>query len=103
MPHKCVSDVRLCTCNNVSSLFLIDKKLHILSRPAEADGTREAPAEGVTEEQEASPSPGTPKFTSQDKGSSNNIVAYVSVLAAVVLGLLVYVAYKWWVLTGVGC
>lgn len=42
----------------------------------------------------ASPAPGTPKFTPQDE-SNNNIVVYVSVLAAVVLGLLLYVAYKW--------
>lgn len=45
--------------------------------------------------EEASPAPGTPKFTPQDEGGSSNILAYVSVLAAVVLGLLLYVAYKW--------
>uniref|UniRef100_A0A3Q3VNK8 Uncharacterized protein n=1 Tax=Mola mola TaxID=94237 RepID=A0A3Q3VNK8_MOLML len=40
--------------------------------------------------------PGTPKFSPQDEGGSTNILAYVSVLAAVVLGLLLYVAYKCW-------
>lgn len=49
----------------------------------------------MTEEGESSSAPGTPKFTPQDEGGSNNILAYVSVLAAVVLGLLLYVAYKW--------
>lgn len=68
--------------------FLTDKKLHILSRPAES-GTEE-----VIEEEEASPAPGA-KFTPEDEGGSSNILAYVSVLAAVVLGLLIYVAYKW--------
>lgn len=72
-----------------------------MSRPAldGPDGTRDAPrwpvVEDVTEEGETSPAPGTPKFTPQDEGGSNNILAYVSVLAAVVLGLLLYVAYKW--------
>lgn len=78
---------------------LIDKTLHILSRPAESDGPRDASrfpgVEEVTEEGEGSPAPGTPKFIPQDEGGSNNILAYVSVLAAVVLGLLIYVAYKW--------
>lgn len=79
----------------------IDKELHILSRPAldGPDGTRDAShwpnVEDMTKEGEASPAPGTPKFTPQDEGGSNNILVYVSVLAAVVLGLLLYVAYKW--------
>ncbi|XP_053288345.1 tumor necrosis factor receptor superfamily member 16 isoform X2 [Pleuronectes platessa] len=85
------SEVEIRSCMPNSDTLCMDKKLHILSRPAEADGTREAPEEEVTEGQGASPSPGTPKFTPQD-----NIVAYVSVLAAVVLGLIIYVAYKCW-------
>lgn len=78
---------------------ITDRKLHILSRPAESDGPRDAShspsIEEVIEEEEASPAPGAPKFTPQDEGGSNNILVYVSVLAAVVLGLLIYVAYKW--------
>lgn len=74
-----------------------DKQLHILSRPA-LDGTSDASrwpnVEDVTKG-EASPTPGTPKFTPQDESGSNNILAYVSVLAAVVLGLFIYVGYKW--------
>lgn len=49
----------------------------------------------MTDEGESTSVPGTPKFTPPDVGGSNNILAYVSVLAAVVLGLLLYVAYKW--------
>lgn len=74
-----------------------DKKLHILSGPAESDGSEATHLPGGEESMEdggASPAPGTPKFTPQDE-SNNNIVVYVSVLAAVVLGLLLYVAYKW--------
>ena len=47
-------------------------------------------------EEEVSPATGIPKFGGEDEGSgSSNILVYVSVLAAVVLGLLFYVAYKW--------
>ena len=95
MQPKCVSDVHMCryidTARDTSLpvSFSIDKKLHILSRPA-VDG----PVEEVTKADEASSPPGT-KFTPEDQGGNNNILAYVSVLAAVVLGLLLYVAYKW--------
>ncbi|MEQ2196467.1 hypothetical protein XENOCAPTIV_029054, partial [Xenoophorus captivus] len=74
------------------------KKLNILTRPAGADGALNIPNWPVLEEAEeevGSPAPGPSKFTPLDEGGSNNILAYVSVLAAVVLGLLVYVAYKW--------
>lgn len=90
----------MCICKNkVPDTYLlfsisIDRKLHILSRPAL--GGSDAPRWPGAEEGETSPAPaGTPKFTPQDDGGSNNILAYVSVLAAVVLGLLIYVAYKW--------
>ncbi|KAM9851831.1 tumor necrosis factor receptor superfamily member 16 [Aulostomus maculatus] len=94
------SEVEIRPCMPNSDTLCMDKKLHILSRPAESDGPRDTPrwsgVDEVIEEGEASPAPGTPKFTPQDEGGSNNILAYVSVLAAVVLGLLVYVAYKCW-------
>lgn len=86
---------------NASFLYSLDKKLHILSRPAldGPDGARDANSDEMVKEGNASPAPGTPKFSPQDEGGSTNILAYVSVLAAVVLGLLLYVAYKWWVLS----
>ncbi|XP_053700166.1 tumor necrosis factor receptor superfamily member 16 [Synchiropus splendidus] len=89
------SEVEIRACMANSDTLCMDKKLHILSRPAEADGSRDSSRWPVTEEY---PAPGTPKFTPQDEGGggNNNILLYVSVLAAVVLGLLVYVAYKCW-------
>ncbi|XP_041648700.1 death domain-containing membrane protein NRADD [Cheilinus undulatus] len=96
------SEVEIRACMPNSDTLCMDKKLHILSRPSldGTDGTRDTPSlpggEEVIAGGEASPAPGTPKFTPQDEGGSNNILAYVSVLAAVVLGLLLYVAYKCW-------
>lgn len=97
----CMCGCVLITVSNAPPFCSIstDKKLHILSRPAESDGPREAPRwPGIVEVDEeggVSPAPKTPKFTPQDEGGSSNILAYVSILAAVVLGLLLYVAYKW--------
>ncbi|KAM7383564.1 hypothetical protein PAMP_003204 [Pampus punctatissimus] len=94
------SEVEIRACMPNSDTICMDKRLHILSPPAESDGPRGTPrwpvVEGVMQEGETSPAPVTPKFTPQDQGGSNNILAYVSVLAAVVLGLLLYVAYKCW-------
>ncbi|XP_076010031.1 tumor necrosis factor receptor superfamily member 16 [Genypterus blacodes] len=94
------NEVEIRSCQLNSDTLCMDKKLHILSRPAESDGAREAArwpgGVEVEDEGEASPAPGTPKYTPQDESGSNHILAYVSVLAAVVLGLLIYVAYKCW-------
>ncbi|TDH11890.1 hypothetical protein EPR50_G00065430 [Perca flavescens] len=89
------SEVEIRHCMPNSDTLCMDKKLHILSRPAV--GGSDASRWPSVEDGETSPAPaGTPKFTPQDDGGSNNILAYVSVLAAVVLGLLIYVAYKCW-------
>ncbi|XP_068179946.1 death domain-containing membrane protein NRADD [Antennarius striatus] len=96
------SEVEIRACMPNSDTLCMDKKLHILSRPGldGLDGTRDASlwpgVEEVTKQGEASPVPGTPKFTPHDEGGSSNMLIYVSVLAAVVLGLLIYVAYKCW-------
>lgn len=77
----------------ITTLLPSDKKLHILS-----DESRDSPSKSGVEDVTPggeSLAPGTPKFTPEGEKSSNNILIYVSVLAAVVLGLLVYVAYKW--------
>lgn len=78
-----------------ASPFLVEKKLHIMSRTGETDGSHVTPQWPLPEEEEVNRTPEPSKLTPQDEGGSNNIVAYVSVLAAVVLGLLIYVAYKW--------
>nr|XP_057941690.1 tumor necrosis factor receptor superfamily member 16 [Doryrhamphus excisus] len=88
------SEVEIRACMPNSDTLCMDKKLHVLS-----DGSRDTPSwSGVEEVTQGGGSsvPGTPKFTPQDGNGSNNILAYVSVPAAVVLGLLVYVAYKCW-------
>lgn len=92
------SEVEIRHCLPNSDTLCMDKKLHILSRP-ESDGSRDSPRQPTGEEViegDFSPTSGTPKFTPQEEGDSNNILVYVSVLAAVVLGLLIYVAYKCW-------
>ncbi|MEQ2305768.1 hypothetical protein AMECASPLE_001427 [Ameca splendens] len=92
-------EVEIQSCMHNSDTLCMDKKLNILTRPAGADGALNIPNWPVLEEAEeevGSPAPGPSKFTPLDEGGSNNILAYVSVLAAVVLGLLVYVAYKCW-------
>lgn len=92
------SEVEIRHCLPNSDTLCMDKKLHILSRP-ESDGSRDPSRRPTGEEvieEDFSPTPGTPKFSPQEEGDSNNILVYVSVLAAVVLGLLIYVAYKCW-------
>lgn len=96
------SEVEIRACMPNSDTLCMDKRLHIISRPGldGPEGTRDASrspsVEEVTDGAGASPAPGSPKFTPQDEGGSSNILVYVSVLAAVVLGLLLYVAYKCW-------
>ncbi|KAM6909903.1 tumor necrosis factor receptor superfamily member 16 [Xenentodon cancila] len=94
------SEVEIRPCMPSSDTLCMDKRLHILSRPAETDGSRDPSRlpglEGVMEVEETSPATGIPRFTPEDEDGSSNILAYVSVLAAVVLGLLLYVAYKCW-------
>ncbi|CAL8255791.1 unnamed protein product [Boreogadus saida] len=98
---KCLEgEVEIRACQPNSDTLCMDKKLLILSRPSASDsaidGTRwpvlmeegRAGEKGVATE--------TPDYTPQGEYGRSNIVIYVSVLAAVVLGLLLYVAYKCW-------
>ncbi|XP_064203295.1 tumor necrosis factor receptor superfamily member 16 [Anguilla rostrata] len=78
------NEVEIRPCQPNSNTLCMERKLHILSRPAESDG------------EEASPTPRGPKFTPPEEGGNSIIPVYVSLLAAVVLGLLFYVAYKCW-------
>ncbi|XP_073703747.1 tumor necrosis factor receptor superfamily member 16 [Garra rufa] len=100
---RCRDDeVEIRPCQPDSDTVCMVKDLNILSRSAGSDGPREYPRwPTVNEENEnrSSPAPGSgsPRLTPQDQGgNNNNILVYVSVLAAVVLGLLLYVAYKCW-------
>lgn len=78
------NEVEIRPCQSNSNTLCMEKKLHILTRPAESDG------------EEGSPAPRAPKFTPQEEEGNSIIPVYVSLLAAVVLGLLIYVAYKCW-------
>ncbi|KAM9807042.1 tumor necrosis factor receptor superfamily member 16 [Syngnathus typhle] len=93
--HRCTqctdSEVEIRACIPNSDTLCMDKKLHIISR----ETTSLSGVENVTPGGEGF-APVTPKYTPEDENGNNNILAYVSVLAAVVLGLLVYVAYKCW-------
>ncbi|XP_016424385.1 tumor necrosis factor receptor superfamily member 16-like isoform X2 [Sinocyclocheilus rhinocerous] len=100
---RCSDDeVEIRPCQPDSDTVCMVKDLNILSRPSGSDGPREYPRwPTLNEETEnrSSPAPGSesPRLTPQDQGgNNNNILVYVSVLAAVVLGLLLYVAYKCW-------
>ncbi|CAL8247134.1 unnamed protein product [Lota lota] len=101
---KCLQgEVEIRACQPNSDTLCMDKKLLILSRPSESDSASDGTRwPGLTEEGGAegkggaSPATGTPNSTPQGEDGSSNIIIYVSVLAAVVLGLLLYVAYKCW-------
>lgn len=87
------NEVEIRSCLPQSDTLCMEKKLHILSRPSQTDAPRWP---GVTEDGKTSPAPGTTDLTTQEESGNSNILVYVSVLAAVVLGLLIYVAYKCW-------
>ncbi|KAF4088339.1 hypothetical protein AMELA_G00081240 [Ameiurus melas] len=99
---RCREDeVEIRSCQAKSDTLCMDRDLHIFSRngsegpwefprrPGSADEERERKNKGVTGSE-------APDLSSEDHQGGNNIIIYVSVLAAVVLGLLIYVAYKCW-------
>lgn len=95
---RCSEDeVELRPCQPDSDTLCMVRDLNILSRPSGSDGPRWPTLTDETDNR-SSPAPGSgaPRLIPQEQGGSNNILIYVSVLAAVVLGLLLYVAYKCW-------
>lgn len=111
--HRCAGDLnrngKFNTCQDPASkleisfflnFFFLDRDLHIFSRN-DSQVPREFPRRPVLSDEERekkdTPMGGSeaPHLSSQDHQGGNNILIYVSVLAAVVLGLLIYVAYKW--------
>ncbi|XP_076827198.1 tumor necrosis factor receptor superfamily member 16 [Brachyhypopomus gauderio] len=98
---RCREDeVEIRSCQANSDTLCMDKDLHILSRPAGSEGPWEFPrrpgsAEEENEKSSVAPGSEAPAHAPADQGSSHTLV-YVSLLAAVVLGLLLYVAYKCW-------
>ncbi|XP_059363521.1 tumor necrosis factor receptor superfamily member 16-like [Carassius carassius] len=96
---RCSDDeVEIRPCQPDSDTVCMVKDLNILFRPSGSEHPR-WPTLNEETENRSSPSPGSesPRLTPQDQGANNNnILVYVSVLAAVVLGLLLYVAFKCW-------
>ncbi|KAL2102019.1 hypothetical protein ACEWY4_003780 [Coilia grayii] len=96
------NEVELRACKPNADAICMDKQLHFNTRPVGSDGARDPlrRPSGAAEDQETSPKPpqsSVPRLTPhEEEGGSSNILVYVSVLAAVVLGLLLYVAYKCW-------
>ncbi|XP_061574334.1 tumor necrosis factor receptor superfamily member 16 [Cololabis saira] len=93
------SEVEIRPCMPSSDTLCMDKRLHILSRPVDTEESRDPsrwPGLEGMEVEDASSATGIPRFTPENGDGNSNILIYVSVLAAVVLGLLLYVAYKCW-------
>ncbi|XP_029444098.1 tumor necrosis factor receptor superfamily member 16-like [Rhinatrema bivittatum] len=86
------SEVKIRECSPLSDTLCMDKELLILKRD-EGDTRKNHPKK--LSESESSTSPGSPEFIPQEN-SKNIIPVYCSILAAVVVGLLAYVAFKCW-------
>ncbi|TRY84948.1 hypothetical protein DNTS_019026 [Danionella cerebrum] len=95
---RCRDDeVEIRPCQPDSDTVCMVKDLNILSRPSGSEFPRwPSVSEDDKIEGSQEPGSGSPRLTPQEQAGNNNILVYVSVLAAVVLGLLLYVAYKCW-------
>ncbi|KAB5586982.1 hypothetical protein PHYPO_G00007720 [Pangasianodon hypophthalmus] len=94
-------EVEIRPCQPKSDTLCMDRDLHIFSRNG-SEGPWEFPRRPVSSDEEREKKnrvvtgSEAPDLSSQHHQGGNNILIYVSVLAAVVLGLLIYVAYKCW-------
>ncbi|XP_053349892.1 tumor necrosis factor receptor superfamily member 16 [Clarias gariepinus] len=95
---QCSKDeVEIRPCQPKSDTLCMDRDLHIFSRNGTEFPRRLIPSEEEREKKNRMVHGSeAPDLSSQDSQGGNNILIYVSVLAAVVLGLLIYVAYKCW-------
>ncbi|EMP29524.1 Tumor necrosis factor receptor superfamily member 16 [Chelonia mydas] len=92
-------------CSPVSDTLCMDRELQILKR-TEGDPRKDHPKKPPLSESEGSASPNNSShFLPPLPDNSKNIIpVYCSILAAVVVGLLAYVAFKWYVWPGsLGC
>ncbi|XP_054847563.1 tumor necrosis factor receptor superfamily member 16-like [Eublepharis macularius] len=93
------SEVMIQNCTPDSDTVCMDKELQILKR-TEGDSRKEFPKRSSLLDSEGSPSPNSSSSEfvpplAEDQ-SKNIIPVYCSILAAVVVGLLAYVAFKCW-------
>ncbi|MEE6467572.1 hypothetical protein FKM82_007307 [Ascaphus truei] len=79
------SEVQIRECVPQHDILCMDKDVPILKR-----------IDGDTRKDENSTAPGSPHFIPQEDNSKNIIPVYCSILAAVVVGLIAYVAFKCW-------
>ncbi|TTF41812.1 Tumor necrosis factor receptor superfamily member 16 [Bagarius yarrelli] len=98
--HCQEDEVEIRPCQPKSDTLCMDLELHIFSRNG-SEGPWEFPRRPVSPDDErknrmVTVSEGPNTGSEHHEGGGNNILIYVSVLAAVVLGLLIYVAYKCW-------
>ncbi|KAL8164648.1 UNVERIFIED_CONTAM: hypothetical protein K2H54_000851 [Gekko kuhli] len=93
------SEVMIQECSPNSDTLCMDKELQILKR-TEGDSRKEFPKRTSLLDSEGSPSPNSSssEFVPPlaEDHSKNIIPVYCSILAAVVVGLLAYVAFKCW-------
>ncbi|XP_030045750.1 tumor necrosis factor receptor superfamily member 16 [Microcaecilia unicolor] len=86
------SEVMIHDCSPLSNTVCMVKELLILKRDESEDHKTH---QRRPSEVESSTSPGSPEFIPQED-SKNIIPVYCSILAAIVVGLLAYVAFKCW-------
>ncbi|XP_067386535.1 tumor necrosis factor receptor superfamily member 16-like [Emydura macquarii macquarii] len=91
------SEVMIRACSRQSDTLCMDRELQILKR-SEGDSRRDHPKKPPLSEAEGSASPNaSSEFVPPLPDHSKNIIpVYCSILAAVVVGLLAYVAFKCW-------
>ncbi|XP_066485086.1 tumor necrosis factor receptor superfamily member 16-like [Tiliqua scincoides] len=93
------SEVMIQTCTPLTDILCMDKELQILKR-TEGDPRSEFPKRTplLDSEGSASPNSSSSEFVPPlaEDNSKNIIPVYCSILAAVVVGLLAYVAFKCW-------
>lgn len=88
------TEVMIMNCTRASDTVCMDKNSSILLRSKEG-GSKQNPKMAMQDESDSSISPTSLEFIPQDE-SGSIIPVYCSLLAAVVVGLLAYVAFKCW-------
>ncbi|GAA6097836.1 tumor necrosis factor receptor superfamily member 16 isoform X1 [Tachysurus ichikawai] len=88
-------EVEIRQCHPKSDTLCMDRELPIFSKNG-SEGPWEFPRRSDEEKNRVVTGSEAPDLSSEHHQGGNNILIYVSVLAAVVLGLLIYVAYKCW-------
>nr|XP_060638685.1 tumor necrosis factor receptor superfamily member 16-like [Anolis sagrei ordinatus] len=90
------NEVMIQACSPLSDTLCMDKELQILKR-TEGDPRKDVPKRNPHLDTEGFGNTSSPGFTAEEEDNSKDIIpVYCSILAAVVVGLLAYVAFKCW-------